>query len=131
LQLRPSLADARFRLAILYVEEGRQEQGVQQLQLVVKQKPSHLGAHRNLAILFEQSGQLEEAERHLKLISSLHPQNAYHLANLAKFYQRVGWQDKAKLAQRKAERIDPSRDQRHLRPLRKSVDKYRPEGGWN
>ncbi len=131
LQLRPSLADARFRLAILYVEEGRQEQGVHQLQLVVKQKPSHLGAHRNLAVLFEQSGQLEDAEQHLQLISRLHPLNAYHLTNLAKFYKRVGWPDKAKLAFRRSERIDPTKDQRRLRPLRKSADKYRPEGGWN
>lgn len=123
LQLRPSLADARFRLATLYVEEGRQAEGTHQYQLVLKQRPNHLGAHRNLAVLYEQSGQLEEAEEHLKAIARLHPYNAYHLSTLGRFYERVGWDGKAKAAFRQAERLDPSRDDRRLRPLPKSRDK--------
>jgi tetratricopeptide (TPR) repeat protein len=97
LQLRPSLVDARFRLATMYVEAGRQTEGIHQYQLVIKQRLNHLGAHRNLAVLYEQSGQLEEAEEHLKAI--------------------------AKAAFRRAERLDPSKDRRRLRPLLKSRDK--------
>ena len=123
LQLRPSLVDARFRLATLYVEEGRQAEGIHQYQLVLKQRPNHLGAHRNLAVLFEQSGQLEEAEEHQKAISQMHPYNAYHLSTLGRFYERVGWESKAKAAYRQAERLDPSKDRRRLRPLLKSRNK--------
>ncbi len=127
LQLRPSLVDARFRLATLYVEEGRQAEGIHQYQLVLKQRPNHLGAHRNLAVLYEQSGQLEEAETHLKDIARMHPYNAYHLSRLGRFYERVGWDGKAKAAFRRAERLDPSKDDRRLRPLPRSRDKKRPE----
>jgi tetratricopeptide (TPR) repeat protein len=123
LQLRPSLMDARFRLATLYVEEGRQAEGIHQYQLVLKQRPNHLGAHRNLAMLFEQSGQLEEAEKHLKAIAKMHPYNAYHLSTLGRFYERVGWDTKAKAAFKQAERLDPSKDKRRLRPLPKSRNK--------
>lgn len=123
LQLRPSLMDARFRLATLYVEEGRQAEGIHQYQLVLKQRPNHLGAHRNLAVLFEQSGQLEEAEKHLKAIAKMHPYNAYHLSTLGRFYERVGWDSKAKAAFKQAERLDPSKDRRRLRPLLKSRNK--------
>ena len=123
LQLRPSLMDARFRLATLYVEEGRQSEGIHQYQLVLKQRPNHLGAHRNLAVLFEQSGQLEEAEKHLMAIAKMHPYNSYHLSTLGRFYERVGWESKAKAAFKQAERLDPSRDRRHLRPLPKSRNK--------
>jgi len=123
LQLRPSLMDARFRLATLYVEEGRQSEGIHQYQLVLKQRPNHLGAHRNLAMLFEQSGQLEEAEKHLMAIAKMHPYNAYHLSTLGRFYERVGWESKARAAFKQAERLDPSRDRRNLRPLPKSRNK--------
>jgi tetratricopeptide (TPR) repeat protein len=123
LQLRPSLIDARFRLATLYVEEGRQAEGIHQYQLVLKQRPNHLGAHRNLAMIFEQSGQLEEAEEHLKAIAKMHPYNAYHLSTLGRFYERVGWEGKARAAFKQAERLDPSRDRRRLRPLPKSRNK--------
>ena len=123
LQLRPSLVDARFRLATLYIEEGRQAEGIHQYQLVLKQRPNHLGAHRNLAVLYEQSGQLEEAEEHLKAIAKMHPYNAYHLSTLGRFYERVGWENKAKAAFRQAERLDPSKDRRRLRPLPKSRNK--------
>jgi tetratricopeptide (TPR) repeat protein len=123
LQLRPSLVDARFRLATLYVEAGRQAEGIHQYQLVLKQRPNHLGAHRNLAVLYEQSGQLEEAEEHLKAIATMHPYNAYHLSTLGRFYERVGWDSKAKATFRQAERLDPSRDSRRLRPLPKSRNK--------
>jgi tetratricopeptide (TPR) repeat protein len=127
LQLRPSLVNARFRLATLYVEEGRQAEGIHQYQLVLKQRPNHLGAHRNLAVLYEQSGELEQAEAHLKAIAKMHPYNAYHQATLGRFYERVGWDSKAKAAFRRAERLDPSKDDRRLRPLPKSRDKKVPE----
>ena len=123
LQLRPSLVDARFRLATLYVEEGRQAEGIHQYRLVLKQRPNHLGAHRNLAVLYEQSGQLEDAEKHLMAIAKMHPYNAYHLSTLGRFYERVGWESKAKSAFRQAERLDPSKDRRRLRPLLKSRNK--------
>lgn len=125
LQLRPSLADARYRLATLFIEEGRQTDGIEQLQLLVKQKPAHVGAHRNLAVLFEQSGRLEEAERHLQAISRLFPDVAYHQTRLGRFYRRVGWAAKARAAFRKAERIESVRDDRNLRPLRKSRESRR------
>ncbi|HOX42731.1 MAG TPA: tetratricopeptide repeat protein [Myxococcota bacterium] len=120
LKLRPSLLDARYRLATLYVEEGRQAEGIQQFELVLTQRPSHLGSMRNLAVLYERSGQLEEAEKHLLGITRLHGKNANHLTALARFYQRAGWQAKAQAALREAERLDPSKDARKLRPLLKS-----------
>jgi tetratricopeptide (TPR) repeat protein len=120
LKLRPSLMDARYRLATLYVEEGRQAEGVQQFELVLTQRPSHLGALRNLAVLYEQSGQIDLAERHLVAITRLHGKNANHLTALARFYRRVGLEDKALAAIREAERVEPTRDNRKLRPLLKS-----------
>jgi tetratricopeptide (TPR) repeat protein len=120
LKRRPSLIDARYRLATLYVEEGQQADGVHQFELVLKQQASHLGAHRNLAVLFEQSGQLEQSEQHWQAIVENDPRNAWHLNNLARFYDRVGWDAKARQAQQRAERLDPTRDRRNLRPLLKS-----------
>jgi len=38
LQLRPSLLDARYRLATLYVEAGRQAGGIEQYELVLDRK---------------------------------------------------------------------------------------------
>ncbi|MBW1808982.1 MAG: tetratricopeptide repeat protein [Deltaproteobacteria bacterium] len=125
LQLRPSLTDARFRLSTLFVEEGRQTDGIHQYELLVKYKPSHVGAHRNLAFLLEQSGRFEDAEQHLVAIASLFPTNAYHQTNLGRFYERVGWNKKAKAAFVKAERIESTRDKRKLRPLLNSRDKRR------
>jgi len=122
LTLRPSMVDARFRLATLYVEDGRQSDGIHQFVLLVGQRPSHVGARRNLAVLYEQSGRLEEAESQFLAITKLFPLNAYHLSGLARFYQRVGWLQKAKVAFRKAEHLDSTRDKRNLRPLLKSRD---------
>ncbi|RLB59423.1 MAG: hypothetical protein DRI34_01890 [Deltaproteobacteria bacterium] len=117
LQLRPSMVDARYRLALLYIEEGAQQRGLEQLELVVGQRPSHVGARRTLAVLYEQSGRLEQAEKHLAAICKLYPNNAYHLSELARFYRRVGWQGKARSTQRAADKLDPARKARSLRPL--------------
>jgi Flp pilus assembly protein TadD len=87
---------------------------------LLEQHPSHLGAHRNLAVLFEESGQLEEAERHLHAIIKMYPQNAFHLSQLGRFYDRVGWSNKAKAVFQKAEKIEPAKEKRKLRPLLKS-----------
>lgn len=120
LQLRPSLVDARYRLATLYVEEGRQTDGIQQFEYVIQGKANHLGALRDLAVLYEQSGQLEKAESELKAIVVQNPGNGIHLSNLGKFYERVGWMDKARAAFQQAERLDPTKEKRNLRPLQKS-----------
>jgi tetratricopeptide (TPR) repeat protein len=130
LKLRPSLVDARFRLATLYVEDGRQADGIKQYRLILKQDPRHLGARRNLAILEEQSGQLEEAEEHLKYITQLFPTNLYHLNTLGQFYKRIGWDEKAKLIFAKAQRLDPSRNNRQMRSLPKSRDRVLRKPEW-
>lgn len=120
LQIRPSLVDARYRLAALYVEEGRQAEGIQQYEFVLQQRGAHLGARRDLALLYEQSGQLEKAEEQLRAIAALYPGNAYYLNDLGKFYERAGFPEKARAAFKEAERRDPSREHRKLRPLLKS-----------
>jgi len=120
LQLRPSMVDARYRLATLYIEDGRQEDGIQQYEYVLKSKGSHVGALRDLALLYEQSGQLEKAEARLKTITVQNPGNVTHLTNLAKFYERVGWLEKARACYREAERLEPTKDPRKLRPLLKT-----------
>ena len=117
LKLRPSLTDARYRLAMLYVEEGRQPRGVEQFEAVLKQEPSHLGARRNLTVLYEQSGRLEPAEKHLLAIARMFPNNAYYLNNLARFYERNGWAAKAQKAQKRAQKLQPRKRKRRMRPL--------------
>lgn len=120
LKKRPSMLDARYRLATLFIEDGRQADGIKQYELVLQQQPSHLGARRNLAVLYEQSGQFELAEKHLLAIIKMEPSNSWYFTNLGRFYERVGWSQKAKVAYRRAQRLDPIGKRRKLRPLLKS-----------
>jgi tetratricopeptide (TPR) repeat protein len=122
LKRRPSMLDARYRLATLFVEEGRQPEGIKQYELVLGQRPSHLGARRNLAILYEQSGRVEEAEKQLKAIARFDPQNVWHQTALGRFYDRTGASEKAKQAYRRVQQLEPTLEQRRMRPLLKSRD---------
>jgi len=119
LSLRPSLVDARLRLAALYLEGGQQEEGIREFDAVLRQLPDNIGAHRSLSLLLERAGRLAEAEAHLLSIVRLQPGNAFHLSNLGQFYQRLGWNQKAAAAFARAERLE-AKEKRKMRPLRSS-----------
>ena len=119
LSLRPSLVDARLRLASLYLDGGQQDEGIREFTAVLGLEPDNIGAHRNLALLLERAGRLAEAEAHLLSIVRLQPRSGFHLSNLGQFYQRVGWNQKASAAIGRAKRLDAI-DKRKMRPLRSS-----------
>lgn len=114
-ELRPSYAEARFRLAGLHAQQGAWDKAESHYRHLARAHPERTSARLQLAVAFEKQGKLEDAERELRKLWDEQPESIVVQRKLTEFYERTG---RPKLAE--AVRSARPGEERKLRPLKPS-----------
>ncbi len=120
LQRRSTLDEARYRLAATLYDAGLYAEAREHLRTVLHRDPRHLQARVLLAQVLTAESEDVEAGRMLESAARLTDDNPVLLRRAARAYERGGDEAAALRLQREADRGDPPRDRRDLRPLRPS-----------
>jgi len=102
-------SDARFEYeqALVYLQQGRHEQGVALLESVVEASPSLTAPHIDLGIAYHVAGELDAAERNLLKALELNPDHPIAHNELGIVYRKSGRFDDAKKSYEAALAIYP------------------------
>ncbi len=115
--LKSDYAEPKLRLAQLYQRSGQWDKAIHAYQGLLKTDPDNLLYYGILADLFEQTRDIAQAEQSLLSLIRRNPKNPYSFHRLGQFYQRNGKSQQAKEAFSQAEKLQPSKEKRNLRPL--------------
>ena len=74
---------AYYNLGTTLAQQGRTEEGIADLQMAVKIRPSDMDAHNNLGNALVEHGQMREAMVHFQKVLELQPNNVPARSNLA------------------------------------------------
>ena len=98
---------ADYEESLLYLEQGRLEEGIALLERVVEAAPQLSTPHVNLGIAYHRVGKLEAAERELKLAIESNPEQAVAYNELGIIYRKTGRFDEARKSYEAALRVYP------------------------
>ena len=70
--LDPRLADAHLQLGILYHDQHRDQDAIQEFQAAIRLKPDAPDAHYHLAQAYLRTGDQERGQEELRLYDKLH-----------------------------------------------------------
>lgn len=113
--LRPSYADALFRLAGLHAQRKSWERAELHYRTLARLQPEWTSARLQLSVAMEHRGDLEGAERELRKLWDEQPNNLVVQRKLTDFYLRTG-----RPALAEAIRTAKPGEKRKLRPLKPS-----------
>lgn len=72
ISLDPKFPDARFQLGILYAEEAKYSEAIDEFQVATKLKPDYAEAHYHLAQAYSHQGEKDLAKKEFDLYQHLH-----------------------------------------------------------
>lgn len=102
LAIEPEFPEARINLAIVYYQQGKLEQALEQVDLVVEQSPEQAAAHEIRGRILEDQGHLSEALGSLQKAVEVDPRDHRLKVLLGQFYHRLGDFEEASTAFRDA-----------------------------
>jgi len=103
ISIKPESEIAHFRLAIIYEEQDRFDEAVEQLRKTIELAPDNADALNYLGYMFAEKGvNLEEAEELIHRALELQPDNGYFTDSLGWVYYQQGEYEKAMLFLEKA-----------------------------
>jgi len=120
IDLRPDFVEPRKELADLLEAEGTFPAAQEQLEAVLTKHPLDLQARIRLAELYARQKKFESAAIEIERAAVQAGRSAALFRKAAKWYSSAGEPQKASEMGRWADKIDPPRKQRDLRPLRKA-----------
>jgi tetratricopeptide (TPR) repeat protein len=120
LELRPSLVQPRLDMADILERKGHSAQALAQLEHVVRMKPKHVQARVRLGQLLATQNKFLQAAHHLEKAAVQTLRSAALYRRAAQFYASAGQMEDARRMRAQADKIDPPRRGRNLRPLRKA-----------
>jgi tetratricopeptide (TPR) repeat protein len=77
-------------LGVLFLEDGKVDEGIKELQKAIELDPSYARAHQNLGMAYGMKGMYEEAIRELQRAIELHPKGGKEAKQLEELMRRVG-----------------------------------------
>lgn len=108
LEIAPESTDFRFELGVLYDEQDRREQALEQMQKVLDLDPDHADALNYIGYTWADQGvHLEKAEEMIRRALEQKPENGYIIDSLGWVYYRKGMYEKAADYIKKAARLIP------------------------
>lgn len=90
IELKPDYAPAHFQLAIIYQEQGKQEEMITELEKTRDFAPFDVGLAFQLGIIYYQNGEYQKARNELERAISIDPNYANALYFLGLTYDRLG-----------------------------------------
>ena len=118
--LRPDFVEPRKELADLLEVEGKLPAAQEQLEAVLTKHPLDLQARIRLAELHARQKKFDAAAREIERAAVQAGRSAALFRKAAKWYSSAGESQRALEMGKLADKIDPPRKQRDLRPLRKA-----------
>ena len=98
---------ADYEEALLYLEQGRHEEGIALLEKVVETAPDLTAPRVDLGIAYHRAGELEAAERVLRLVVESNPEQAVAHNELGIVYRKTGRFTEARQSYEAALRVYP------------------------
>jgi tetratricopeptide (TPR) repeat protein len=120
LELRGDLIDARRQLGALLLATGRVEEAVRELQVAAEQEPDELQTQVVLANALEASGKTLDAAKAVEGAARIAGKSAALYRRAGQLYEVAGSFVAAKRVRALADRLDPPKKERQLRPLKKA-----------
>ncbi|MGA7802084.1 MAG: type IV pilus biogenesis/stability protein PilW [Gammaproteobacteria bacterium] len=90
-----SAAQINTQLGIAYLQEGRKDLALQQLNKALQQNPDLPDAHNALGVVYEQLGEIKEAEQHYRRAIELDPKDSSAQNNYGQLLCRAGRYEEA------------------------------------
>ena len=110
----PGAYSVRFNLALFLEEQGRVDEALRELQLVVRDAPEPVAAHGSLGRLYLRTDRPEAAVAHYREAVRLAPDSYQTQYNLGVALQRQGDATGAAASYRRAVALAPDRHEAHL-----------------
>jgi superkiller protein 3 len=107
LELDPNYAEARVNLGLVYHQEGKPDQAINELNQAIRINPNLVEAHFNLGVLQQAKGQLDLAIASYTTATRLDPNNAAAFYNLGVALRSKGRETEATIAYKEAIRLNP------------------------
>ena len=119
-ELRPDFMEPRMELADALEKEGEFASAQKQLEAVLQKNPLDLQARIRLAELHARQKNFASAAKEIERAAVQTGRSAALFRKAAKWYGSAGKAQEAVRMEKYADKIDPPRKQRELRPLRKA-----------
>jgi murein L,D-transpeptidase YafK/Tfp pilus assembly protein PilF len=85
----PEFAEARFQLALIYLESRRYNEAEAEFRKLIQEHPDSIEAHENLAWIYAHQGKNELLDRELQAIARLRPDVSKSHVELAQHYMTL------------------------------------------
>jgi tetratricopeptide (TPR) repeat protein len=111
LNKNPGSLLAHNNLGVIYGEQGRLEEALQEYLIVLSLQPDDIEAHNNLGTVYGKQGRLEEAVREYLAVLKLKPGQIETHYNLGNVYKLMGLKDEARKQFEMVLKLDPDFNQ--------------------
>ncbi|MGD0388445.1 MAG: tetratricopeptide repeat protein [Tepidisphaeraceae bacterium] len=108
IDLFPEYEDARKNLALVFIDQKRYPEAIEQCQAILDQNPDSVSAHTNLGTAYYEQGRLDLALQEYQFVLELEPENVGALASSGAILAQQGHVDAGIEMLQKALKIDPN-----------------------
>jgi tetratricopeptide (TPR) repeat protein len=108
IDLFPEYEDARKNLAVVFIDQKRYPEAIQQSRAILEQNPESVSGHTNLGTAYYQQGRLDLALDEYQRVLELEPENVGALASVGAILAQQGQVDQGIEMLQKALKIDPN-----------------------
>jgi tetratricopeptide (TPR) repeat protein len=108
IDLFPEYEDARKNLAVVFIDQKRYPEAIEQCRAILEQNPESVSGHTNLGTAYYQQGRLDLALEEYQRVLELEPENVGALASAGAILAQQGQVDEGIEMLQKALKIDPN-----------------------
>jgi tetratricopeptide (TPR) repeat protein len=108
IDLFPEYEDARKNLAIVFTDQKRYPEAIEQCRAILEQNPESVSAHTNLGTAYYEEGRLDLALQEYQSVLELEPENVAAMASIGAILAQQGHVEEGIEMLRKALKIDPN-----------------------
>jgi tetratricopeptide (TPR) repeat protein len=108
IDLFPEYEDARKNLAVVFIDQERYPEAIEQCRIILAQNPDSVGGHTNLGTAYYEQGRLDLALQEYQRVLELEPENVGAMASAGAILAQQGHVDAGIEMLQRALKIDPN-----------------------
>jgi tetratricopeptide (TPR) repeat protein len=99
-------AEGHNNLGAVYLLQGRNEEGIKELQLAIQERPHYSRPYSSLGNFYEKEGDIDKAISYMEQAAKLEPEFVPVHSALVRLYEKKGWKEKSQEARKNLLKYD-------------------------